>query len=171
MLFISSQKLLSFSRYLNLCSHFLVVWQNGLIRKIRFISKFITNFFPKTSAMEQRSERTDELGSEKDVGEGSYLQRFKSGRRISQSYITSREKWWGNRPVINLRNLNKFVPYQHLKVESLHFLKRLLQSEDYMCKIDLKDAYFSVPLSKESWKLLRIQWEEACMSSIASVLH
>ena len=68
------------------------MWQNGLIRKIRFISKFITNFFPKTSAMEQRSERTDELGSEKDVGEGSYLQRFKSGRRISQSYITSREK-------------------------------------------------------------------------------
>ena len=42
------------------------------------------NVFPKTSAIEQRSERTDSLGSERDVGEGSYLQRFTPGRRISQ---------------------------------------------------------------------------------------
>ena len=42
------------------------------------------NVFPKTSAIEQRSERTDRLGSERDVGEGSYLQSFTPGRRISQ---------------------------------------------------------------------------------------
>ena len=59
--------------------------------------------------MEQISERTDKLGSEKDVGEGSYLQSFTSERRISQSNISSREKDGDNRPLSNLKNLNKFV--------------------------------------------------------------
>ena len=39
--------------------------------------------------MEQRSERTDRLGSERDVGEG-----FTSGRRISLSNFSGREKGW-----------------------------------------------------------------------------
>ena len=42
--------------------------------------------------MEQRSERTGRFGSERDVRKGSYLQNFTSGKRISQSDISSREK-------------------------------------------------------------------------------
>ena len=41
MLFISPQKLFSFSRYLSFCLYFLVIAKSGLIRKIRLISKFI----------------------------------------------------------------------------------------------------------------------------------
>ena len=63
--------------------HFLPAW--GLLTKDQSVS-------PKTSTMEQRLERTDRLGSERDVGEGSYLQSFTSGRRISQSNISNREK-------------------------------------------------------------------------------
>ena len=55
------------------------------------------NVFPKTSTIEQRSKRTDRLGSEKDVQEGSYLQSVESGRRISQLSISSREKGWGQK--------------------------------------------------------------------------
>ena len=40
MVFSSSQKLFSFSRYLN-CLEFLVVQKNGLIRKMRLILKFM----------------------------------------------------------------------------------------------------------------------------------
>ena len=43
MLFISRQKLFSFSRYLSFCLDFLVMQQNGLIRKIRLILSFITS--------------------------------------------------------------------------------------------------------------------------------
>ena len=43
MLFISPQKLFSFSRYLSFCLIFLVLKQNGLISKIRLISKFMTS--------------------------------------------------------------------------------------------------------------------------------
>ena len=32
-----------FSRYLNFCLDFLLMWKNGLIRKIRLISKFVTS--------------------------------------------------------------------------------------------------------------------------------
>ena len=32
----------------------------------------------------------------------------------------------GNLPVINLKNLNKFIPYKHFKMEILHCLKFLL---------------------------------------------
>ena len=41
MLFISPQKLFSFSRYLNYCLDFLVMQKNGFIRKISLISKFM----------------------------------------------------------------------------------------------------------------------------------
>ena len=40
-LFISPQKLFSFSRYLVFSLGFLVIWQNDLIRKIRLISNFM----------------------------------------------------------------------------------------------------------------------------------
>ena len=43
MLFISPQKLLLFSRYLSFCLDFLVMYQNGLIRKIRLIPNFMTS--------------------------------------------------------------------------------------------------------------------------------
>ena len=37
------QKLFSFSRYLSFCLHFLVMYRNGLIKKIRLISNFMTS--------------------------------------------------------------------------------------------------------------------------------
>ena len=42
MLFISSQKLFSFSRYLNFCLDFLVMYGNGWIKKMRLILIFMT---------------------------------------------------------------------------------------------------------------------------------
>ena len=68
------------------------------------------------------------------------------------------KKGWENRPVINLNDLNRFIPYKHFKMEGLHCLKYVLQKGNYMCKIDLKDAYFSVPLHKDSRKLVRFLW-------------
>ena len=43
MLFISFQKLFSFSRYLSFCLDFLVIYQNGLIKKTRLISNFMAS--------------------------------------------------------------------------------------------------------------------------------
>ena len=61
-------------------------------------------------------------------------------------------------PVINLKELNKHIPYQHFKIEGLHYLKFILQKGDYMFNLDLKDAYFSVLYSKEPMKVIRFRW-------------
>ena len=63
-----------------------------------------------------------------------------------------------NRPVINLKKLNAFIPNEYFKMEGLHCLKFLLEQTDFLCKIDLKDAYFTIPLSKQSLKYFRFKW-------------
>ena len=65
----------------------------------------------------------------------------------------------GHRPVINLKPLNSFIPYEHFKMESIHMLKDLLRKGDYMVKIDLKDAYLTVPVWKNHQKYLRFLWK------------
>ena len=63
------------------------------------------------------------------------------------------------RPIINLKRLNQFVPYQHFKMEGLRAVKNILSDGDLMCKLDLKDASFTVPLSTRSRKLVRFFWK------------
>jgi len=38
----------------------------------------------------------------------------------------------GFRPIINLKRLNSYIPYEHFKMESLTLLKEILQPEDLM---------------------------------------
>ena len=52
-------------------------------------------------------------------------------------------------PVINLKDLNTFIPHKHFKMKGLHLLKKILEQGDYLCKSDLKDNYLCVPLNKQ----------------------
>ena len=36
----------------------------------------------------------------------------------------------GNHPLINLKNLNKFIPYEHFKMKGLHCLEFLLEQDN-----------------------------------------
>ena len=60
----------------------------------------------------------------------------------------------GQRPVINLKHLNRSVKSEHLKMEGLHTVKALIQGNDWMAKIDLKDAFFMVPIAQQHQHLL-----------------
>ena len=93
------------------------------------------------------------------LGKGAIQKTNHSQGEFLSNIFLVQKKDGGQRPVINLKNLNKYVPYQHFKMEGLHCLKYLLQQGDWMCKIDLKDAYFTIPLSEKSQKYIRFRWE------------
>ena len=62
-----------------------------------------------------------------------------AGEFLRKAFLVGK-RYGGNRPVVNLRYLNQFIPYQHFKMEGLFCLCELLQEGDYMCKLDIKDA-------------------------------
>ena len=66
----------------------------------------------------------------------------------------------GQRPVINLKSLNKFIYTEHFKMEGIHILRDLLRAGDWMTKVDLKDAYFMVPIHKEDRAFLKFLFKE-----------
>ena len=63
-----------------------------------------------------------------------------------------------NRPVINLKQLDGFVEYQHFKMKDISVLKDLLRPNDWMVKLDLKDAYFCVSMYIDFRKYPRFKW-------------
>ena len=69
------------------------------------------------------------------------IQQVKSepGEFLSNLFLVNK-KDEGHRPIINLKFLNSFIPYQHFKMEGMHLIKDLLQEHDFLIKIDLKDA-------------------------------
>lgn len=81
------------------------------------------------------------------------------GGFVSSIFLVDK-KDGGHRPVINLKNLNSFVNFQHFKMEGIHMLWDLLKKGDFMVKLDLKDAYFTVPVWKGHQKFLRFIWKE-----------
>lgn len=64
----------------------------------------------------------------------------------------------GHCPVVNLKKLNRHIPYEHFKRKGLFLLKEVLQSGGYICRIDLKVTDFLVPLHLESQTFARFQW-------------
>ena len=52
-----------------------------------------------------------------------------SGEFLSNLFLVDKSDG-GKMPVINLKNLNSFLPYQHFKMEGLHLPKDLLQEGD-----------------------------------------
>lgn len=64
------------------------------------------------------------------------------------------------RPVLDLRELNQYIHYQHFKMENLNTVRSLIRRNDYMTSIDLTDAYLHIPINQNQRKLFTFQWEE-----------
>ncbi len=60
--------------------------------------------------------------------------------------------------ILNLKNFNQHVEYQHFKMDTVWTAIRLMTPNCYMASIDLKDAYYSVPIAKPYQKYLKFEW-------------
>ncbi len=69
------------------------------------------------------------------------------------------KKSGGFRPIINLKPLNRFIRYEHFKMENVESARFLLRKGDWMAKLDLKDVYLTVPVHPSHQKFLRFQWK------------
>ena len=83
-----------------------------------------------------------------------------SGHGFLSTIFLVPKKDGGQRPVINLKCLNKFVYTEHFKMEGIHILRDLLRTGDWMTKVDLKDAYFMVPIHEEDRAFLKFSFKE-----------
>ena len=78
------------------------------------------------------------------------------GSFVSQIFLLERKEG-GLRPIVNLKNLNCFIQTEHFKMEGLHTLPDLIQSQNWMIKMDLKDAFLQIPVCQEH-QHLQFQW-------------
>ena len=51
--------------------------------------------------------------------------------------------------VLNLKELNKYIPYKHFKMENSEQAIRLVNAGDYLASVDLRHAYYSVRIAEE----------------------
>ena len=97
MLFISPQKLFSFSRYLNFCLDFLIKYKNGLIRKIRLISKLMTS---------QPGKQTITIHILPNISRSKRIEKMKFGQLIEYNmrdiFLEKSYSKWGGETIFRL---------------------------------------------------------------------
>ena len=76
------------------------------------------------------------------------------------SSIFTRPKKNGKiRIIINLKQLNGFIKYEHFKMEHLSAVLGLVEHNDWFCGLYLENAYFSVPVYPDHRRYLRFSWK------------
>jgi len=64
------------------------------------------------------------------------------------------------RKILNLKRFNKFIPYEHFKMEGLDSALELVYEGCYFASVDLRKAYYSVVMNPNFRKYLRFRWRE-----------
>ena len=85
--------------------------------------------------------------------------------------FTILKKDGGRRPVVDMRELNQFAEYLPFKMEYISHLKDILQTGDYMTKLDLQDAYLTIPVGPKSNIFLKIFLEGCALSVHMSTIR
>ena len=66
------------------------------------------------------------------------------------------------RMILNLKQLNTHVKYNHFKKELLSDAIKLLKSQVRTAKEDLKDAFYSIPVHINHQKFFKFEWDLKC---------
>jgi hypothetical protein len=62
------------------------------------------------------------------------------------------------RMILNLKQFNENVEYEHFKMENLLSATQLMSKDCYLASVDLRHAYYSVPIDAKCQKYLKFHW-------------
>ena len=65
----------------------------------------------------------------------------------------------GQRPIINLKGLNKFIQVKTFRMQTPQSVLSLLRQGDWLASLDLKDAYFHVPILHKHRRYLQFAYQ------------
>ena len=88
------------------------------------------------------------------------------GEFISNIFLRPKKESGSFRVILNLRALNKFVKYEHFKMDGLDKAVKMMRQDCFMASMDLKDAYFSVPIHPDHQKYLKFFWKGQLMTFV-----
>ena len=125
---------------------------------IDFVSRPLQKTEPPESVMGQQMEAVcaEEVASL--LRKGAIMEATETPGFFSNIFAIPKKNG-GFRPIINLRNLNRHIRYEHFKMEGLDVVRNLLQKGDWLAKLDLKDAYLTVPVCHAHQPFLRFRWK------------
>lgn len=64
------------------------------------------------------------------------------------------------RLILNLKDLNKFIPYHHFKMDTFEIAVNLVTKDMLMASIDIRHAYYSIKIADEHQKYLRFRFRD-----------
>ena len=81
---------------------------------------------------------------------------------VSEIFIVKKSDG-GVRLILNLKELNEFVVYEHFKMDGIKTIINMVTRNCFMVTTDLKDAYYSVAIraiSRLFPKFLKFKWKD-----------
>lgn len=128
---------------------------------IDFVSKPIQKFLPPQITMSVEMSAVCDAEVRELLSKRAISEVTDGSSGFVCSFFCIKKKQPGQfRPIVNLKPLNKFIRYQHFKMENLESVRFLVRKGDWLAKVDLKDAYFTVAVKKSHHKFLRFRWKD-----------
>ena len=127
---------------------------------IKFDSIPFQSQFPKEIQFQEEERKIVDIEIAELVRKGAIVESSSErGQYISNIFVVPKPN--GKfRPIINLKQFNKFVHYEHFKQEHFRIVLQLVQKGDFFTSVDLQDAYFSIPIAEDSRKYLKFLWND-----------
>jgi hypothetical protein len=135
------------------------IWNTTQGYAIEFVSEPIQMFAPSEIQFSGRESSLIDLEIDKMLSQNVIIEVQPISGQFISNIFTRPKKNGEIRPIINLKGLNRFVQYEHFKMESFAQLLEIIQPNDYLTSLDLKNAYYSIPIHENSRKYLRFYWQ------------
>ena len=78
--------------------------------------------------------------------------------------FTRMKKDGSSRMILNMKQLNKHIKYEHFKMESFESVLNIIRSKCLMTSVILKDAFYTVLFHLDHQKSLISKWQGHCYS-------